>query len=293
MRAGFPRFGRASAPRSGQSEMRRTVLEDWSRAWLAEWRPGLAADRTRTRHADKELLCSQCVRRVSGICALWSGGRRNSNCCFDAGRRQRAAKAKQCGSGGSSPMSTSLRGRLPKHFCVALNAERGRRSAFVTLRARLKPLAPGLTPRAVPDKLAAIQMLDVHFPTTDGRTLILSRYTELNADQKIRSNNSGSTCLPSRHRASPHRQTRGRRKSIDVVETLGGAPLILFTFFFELVKLGAYEHLLCPIDARITRSSGPKPRCQSFGSSSTSITAARISARTSPPQSGGSVSYLF
>jgi hypothetical protein len=35
------------------------------------------------------------------------------------------------------------------------------------------------------DKLAAVQMLDVHFPTTDGRTLILSRYTELNADQKI------------------------------------------------------------------------------------------------------------
>jgi hypothetical protein len=35
------------------------------------------------------------------------------------------------------------------------------------------------------DKLGAIQMLDVHFPTTDGRTLILSRYTELNADQKL------------------------------------------------------------------------------------------------------------
>jgi hypothetical protein len=35
------------------------------------------------------------------------------------------------------------------------------------------------------DKLAAIQMLDVHFPTTDGRTLILSRYTELNADHKL------------------------------------------------------------------------------------------------------------
>ena len=41
--------------------------------------------------------------------------------------------------------------------------------------ARLKPLAPGLTPRAVLDKFAAVQMLDVHFPTTDGRTLILSR----------------------------------------------------------------------------------------------------------------------
>ena len=55
----------------------------------------------------------------------------------------------------------------------------------VTLRARLKPLAPGLTSRAVLDKMAAVQMLDVHFPTTDGRMLILSRYTELNADQKL------------------------------------------------------------------------------------------------------------
>ena len=35
------------------------------------------------------------------------------------------------------------------------------------------------------DKFAAIQMLDVHFPTTDGRMLILTRYTELSADQKL------------------------------------------------------------------------------------------------------------
>jgi len=35
------------------------------------------------------------------------------------------------------------------------------------------------------DKLAAIQMRDVHFATTDGRKLILSRCTELNADQKL------------------------------------------------------------------------------------------------------------
>ena len=55
----------------------------------------------------------------------------------------------------------------------------------VTLRARLKPLAPGLTSRAVLDKFAAIQMLDVHFPTTDDRTLILSRYTEPNAEQEL------------------------------------------------------------------------------------------------------------
>ena len=135
-------------------------------------------------------------------------------------------------------MSTSLRGRLPKHFCVALNAERGRRSAFVTLRARLKPLAPGLTPRAVLDKLAAIQMLYVHFPTTDGRTLILSRYTELNADQKIRSNNSGSTCLPSRHRASPHRQST-RPAQLDRCSGDFGERAVDFIHFFPRIgKVG-------------------------------------------------------
>jgi hypothetical protein len=35
------------------------------------------------------------------------------------------------------------------------------------------------------DKFATIQMLDVHFPTTDGRQLILSRYTQPEADHKI------------------------------------------------------------------------------------------------------------
>ena len=71
--------------------------------------------------------------------------------------------------------------RIEAHIFVAFLAY----CLHVTLRARLKPLAPGLTPRAVLDKLAAVQMLDVHFPTTDGRTLILSRYTELTAEQKM------------------------------------------------------------------------------------------------------------
>jgi hypothetical protein len=46
-------------------------------------------------------------------------------------------------------------------------------------------VAGGLTPRTVLDKFAAIQMLDVQFPTTDGRTLILSRYTEPTTDHKL------------------------------------------------------------------------------------------------------------
>jgi transposase len=54
-----------------------------------------------------------------------------------------------------------------------------------TLKQRLRTLAPGLTPRAVLEKFAGIQMVDVHLPITDGRHLILSRYTEPDADQKL------------------------------------------------------------------------------------------------------------
>jgi len=79
------------------------------------------------------------------------------------------------------PIFHQLEHRIEAHIFVAFLAY----CLHVTLRARLKPLAPGLTPRAVLDKLAAVQMLDVHFPTTDGRTLVMSRYTELNADQKL------------------------------------------------------------------------------------------------------------
>jgi Transposase DDE domain len=79
------------------------------------------------------------------------------------------------------PIYHQLEQRIEAHIFVAFLAY----CLHVTLRARLRPLAPGLTPRAVLDKLAAVQMLDVCFPTTDGRTLVLNRYTELNADQKL------------------------------------------------------------------------------------------------------------
>jgi transposase len=79
------------------------------------------------------------------------------------------------------PIHHQLVDRIEAHIFVAFLAY----CLHVTLCARLKPLASGLTARAVLDKFAAVQMLDVHFPTTDGRTLILSRHTELNADQKL------------------------------------------------------------------------------------------------------------
>jgi hypothetical protein len=34
-------------------------------------------------------------------------------------------------------------------------------------------------------KFSAMQMLDVHLPTTDGRTVEMNRYTQPNRDQKL------------------------------------------------------------------------------------------------------------
>jgi transposase len=79
------------------------------------------------------------------------------------------------------PIYHQLEHRIEAHIFVAFIAY----CLHVTLRARLRPLAGGLTPRAVLDKFALLQMLDVHFPTTDGRLLVLSRYTQPEADQKI------------------------------------------------------------------------------------------------------------
>ena len=55
----------------------------------------------------------------------------------------------------------------------------------VTLKHRAKAKAPGLTPRAILEKFKAIQMIDVHLPTTDNRNLILPRYTQPEKDIQL------------------------------------------------------------------------------------------------------------
>jgi hypothetical protein len=55
----------------------------------------------------------------------------------------------------------------------------------VSLKALLREHAAGLTPRSVLEKLAGMQMVDVRLPTTDGRQLLLARYTEPNDDQRL------------------------------------------------------------------------------------------------------------
>ena len=71
--------------------------------------------------------------------------------------------------------------RIEAHIFVAFMAY----CLQVTLKHRLRALAPGLTPRAVLEKFAAMQMVDVHLPTTDGRYLILPRYTQPDPDQRL------------------------------------------------------------------------------------------------------------
>ncbi len=82
---------------------------------------------------------------------------------------------------GIRPIYHQLEHRVEAHILVAFLAY----CLTITLKQRLRAQAAGLTPRAVLETLAAIQMLDVHFPTTDGRSLLMPRYTEPGAQQAL------------------------------------------------------------------------------------------------------------
>ena len=64
--------------------------------------------------------------------------------------------------------------RIEAHIFVAFLAY----CMQITLTRRLHALAPGLTARSALEKFAAVQMIDVHLPTTDGREIVLTRYTQ-------------------------------------------------------------------------------------------------------------------
>ncbi|MBX3733142.1 MAG: IS1634 family transposase [Verrucomicrobiae bacterium] len=79
------------------------------------------------------------------------------------------------------PVYHQLPERIEAHILVAFLAF----CLHTTLRHKLRQKAPGLTPRSLIEQLSALQMLDVHFPTTDGRTLLFQRYTSPNKTQKL------------------------------------------------------------------------------------------------------------
>jgi transposase len=72
------------------------------------------------------------------------------------------------------PIHHQLEARVEAHIFIAFLAY----CLQVTLGRRLRDLAPGLTARAVLEKFAAVQMLDVRIPTSDGREVLLTRYTQ-------------------------------------------------------------------------------------------------------------------
>lgn len=79
------------------------------------------------------------------------------------------------------PIHHQLEHRIESHIFISFLAY----CLQVTLKARLKGSASGLTPRAVLEKFAAVQMMDVHLPTSDGREIIMARYTQPEKDLQL------------------------------------------------------------------------------------------------------------
>jgi len=79
------------------------------------------------------------------------------------------------------PFHHQLEHRMEAHTFVAFLGY----CLVATLRQRLRVHAPGLTPKAVLEKLATIQMLDVWLPTTDGRWLVMPRYTQPEEEHQL------------------------------------------------------------------------------------------------------------
>jgi hypothetical protein len=79
---------------------------------------------------------------------------------------------------GIRPIYHQLEHRADAHVLIAFLAY----CLQVTLKNRLMIHAPGLTPSAVFEKLAAIQMVEVWIPMLDSRWLVLPRHTQPEKD---------------------------------------------------------------------------------------------------------------
>jgi hypothetical protein len=71
--------------------------------------------------------------------------------------------------------------RIEAHIFLAFLAY----CLHVTLGRQPHAHAPGLTARSALDRFAAVQMIDVHLPITDGREVVLTRYTQPEPDLRL------------------------------------------------------------------------------------------------------------
>ena len=79
------------------------------------------------------------------------------------------------------PVFHQREARIEAHLFVSFIAY----CLHVTLKNLARPHAPGLTPRAILETFATLQMVDVHLPTTDGRQLVLPRHTRPNKEHDL------------------------------------------------------------------------------------------------------------
>ena len=79
------------------------------------------------------------------------------------------------------PIFHQLERRIEAHVFVCFLAY----CLQVSLRHQLRAKAPGLTVRQVLEKFGRMQMMDVHFPTTDGRDILFVRYTQPEKDHQL------------------------------------------------------------------------------------------------------------
>ena len=151
-------FVRINIPKAGQEVTRETFTFSLDKARLkeAEWRDGHYLLRTNLTAEDPAVLWDHYIQLTQIEAAF------------------KCLKSEL----GIRPIFHQLEHRMEAHILVAFLAY----CLSVTLKYRLNAYAPGLTPRAVLEKLAAIQMLDVILPTTDGRHLIMPRHTEPEPD---------------------------------------------------------------------------------------------------------------
>ena len=79
------------------------------------------------------------------------------------------------------PIWHQLEERIEAHIFVSFLAY----CLHTTLRNLARGRAAGLTSEAILKKLSNMQMIDVHLPTTDGRHVVLSRYTQPEKDVSL------------------------------------------------------------------------------------------------------------
>jgi len=142
---------------------------------------------------------------------------------------------------GLRPIHHRLERRVEAHIFVAFLAY----CLQVTLKNSLRNQAPGLTPQAVMEKLATIQMIDVWIPTTDRRWLVMPRYTSHHRRCRSCSTSYASSCPNNLPRAlkprlqlplSPHSPLRSNSQTNFNPRFCGEDPGLPFTHSIAFIR---------------------------------------------------------